>query len=95
MFVCGLETILVIRWQIMWQLFALVYLPKSIVKYFNYIGKGNLKPPYYRFYCVAINVNYYGEHFDEKEQAEQRKIQNVRFKEKRGSRKWNGAKSRV
>lgn len=33
--------------------------------------------------------------YTEKVQAEQDKLQNVNFEEKRGTRKWNGAKSSV
>lgn len=33
--------------------------------------------------------------YNEKVQAEQDKLQNINFEEKRGTRKWNGAKSSV
>jgi hypothetical protein len=39
---------------------------------------------------VVTKVHSYEEHFDAKEQAEKGKIQNVWFKYKRGTRKWNG-----
>jgi hypothetical protein len=67
-------------------------LPKAIVESFNSVDRRILKQPSIDF-VVWLLVLTCMQIFNEKEQAEQEKIENVNLEEKRGTRECNRAKS--